>query len=59
MLNKIVSGGPTGVDRAALEVALALGLPAGDGYPQGRLPGVWKRSMVSPCILFAGGVLIR
>jgi hypothetical protein len=38
---------------------LALGLPAGDGYPQGQLPGGWKRSMFSPCILFAGGALIR
>ena len=36
MLMKIVSGGPTGVDRAALDVALALGLAAGGGCPQGR-----------------------
>ena len=35
---KIISSGQTGVDRAALDVALALGLPAGDGYPQGQLP---------------------
>ena len=34
MVRKIISGGPTGVDRAALDVALALGLPAGDGYPR-------------------------
>ncbi len=33
---KIVSGGQTGVDRAALDVALALGLPIGGWYPQGR-----------------------
>jgi hypothetical protein len=46
--------GPGGLD-----VALALGLPAGDGYPQGQLPGGWKRSMFSPCILFAGGALTR
>jgi hypothetical protein len=59
MLEKIISGGPTGVDRAALDIALALGLPAGDGYPQGQLPGVWKRSMVSPRILFTRGALIR
>jgi hypothetical protein len=36
MLMKIVSGGQTGVDRAALDVALALGLPVGGGCPQGR-----------------------
>ena len=36
MLNKIVSSGPTGVDRAALGVGLALGLPVGGGCPKGR-----------------------
>ena len=33
---KIVSGGQTGVDRAALEVGLALGLAVGGGCPKGR-----------------------
>ncbi len=33
---KIVSGGQTGVDRAALDVALELGLPCGGWCPQGR-----------------------
>jgi hypothetical protein len=33
---KIVSGGQTGVDRAALDVALALGLPCGGWCPRGR-----------------------
>jgi hypothetical protein len=36
MLDKIISGGPTGVDRAGLDVALALGLAIGGGCPQGR-----------------------
>ena len=36
MLDKIVSGGQTGVDRAALDVALSLGLPVGGGCPKGR-----------------------
>jgi hypothetical protein len=36
MLMKIVSGGQTGVDRAALDVALSLGLPVGGGCPKGR-----------------------
>jgi hypothetical protein len=35
-VEKIVSGGQTGVDRAALDVALALGMPCGGWCPQGR-----------------------
>jgi hypothetical protein len=34
---KIVSGGQTGVDRAALDVAIALGVPHGGWCPKGRL----------------------
>ena len=34
---KIVSGGQTGVDRAALDVAIELGIPCGGWCPQGRL----------------------
>lgn len=37
MIRKIVSGGQTGVDRAALDVALELGLPCGGWCPKGRL----------------------
>ncbi len=33
---RIVSGGQTGVDRAALDAALALGLPCGGWCPAGR-----------------------
>ncbi|MBK8907973.1 MAG: putative molybdenum carrier protein [Rhodospirillales bacterium] len=33
---KIVSGGQTGVDRAALDVALQLGIPCGGWVPRGR-----------------------
>ena len=36
MLRKIVSGGQTGVDRAALDVGLALGLAVGGWCPRGR-----------------------
>lgn len=32
-----MSGGQTGVDRAALDVALALGIPCGGWCPKGRL----------------------
>jgi hypothetical protein len=35
-VEKIVSGGQTGVDRAALDVALALDMPCGGWCPQGR-----------------------
>ncbi|OGX07019.1 MAG: hypothetical protein A2Z88_09730, partial [Omnitrophica WOR_2 bacterium GWA2_47_8] len=34
---KIISGGQTGVDRAALDAALVLGLPCGGFVPKGRL----------------------
>jgi hypothetical protein len=35
-LKRIVSGGQTGVDRAGLDVGLALGLPVGGWCPKGR-----------------------
>ncbi len=34
---RIISGGQTGVDRAALDVALELGIPCGGYCPRGRL----------------------
>ena len=37
MLERIVSGGQTGVDRAALDVALSRGLQCGGWCPKGRL----------------------
>jgi hypothetical protein len=36
-LKKIVSGGQAGVDRAALDTARALGIPAGGWCPRGRI----------------------
>ncbi len=36
MVEKIVSGGQTGVDRAALDVALELNIPCGGWCPAGR-----------------------
>jgi hypothetical protein len=35
-VRKVVSGGQTGVDRAALDAARALGLPSGGWCPRGR-----------------------
>jgi hypothetical protein len=37
VIQKIVSGGQTGVDRAALDVALELDIPCGGWCPRGRL----------------------
>ena len=37
MIKRIVSGGQTGVDRAALDVAIKLGIAHGGWIPQGRL----------------------
>jgi hypothetical protein len=36
-LRRIVSGGQSGVDRAALDAARALGIPAGGWCPRGRI----------------------
>ncbi|MBI3292190.1 MAG: putative molybdenum carrier protein [Elusimicrobia bacterium] len=36
MIKKIISGGQTGVDRAALDVAIELGIPHGGFCPRGR-----------------------
>lgn len=36
-LQKIVTGGQTGVDRAALDAAIRLGMPVGGWCPKGRL----------------------
>lgn len=35
--SRIISGGQTGVDRAALDVAITLGIPHGGWCPRGRL----------------------
>jgi hypothetical protein len=37
MLKKIISGGQTGADRAALDVAIKLGIPYGGWIPKGRI----------------------
>ncbi len=37
MIKKIISGGQTGADRAALDVAIKLNIPHGGWVPRGRL----------------------
>jgi hypothetical protein len=37
MLTKIISGGQTGADRAALDVAIKLDIPHGGWIPKGRI----------------------
>jgi len=37
MIKKIISGGQTGVDQAALDVAIKLGIPHGGWIPKGRM----------------------
>jgi hypothetical protein len=37
MIRKVVSGGQTGADQAALAIALRLGIPCGGWVPRGRL----------------------
>jgi len=37
MLERIISGGQTGADRAALDVALKMGIPHGGWVPKGRI----------------------
>ena len=37
MIQKTVSGGQTGVDRAGLDAAMAVGIPIGGYCPNGRL----------------------
>lgn len=36
MIKKIISGGQTGADQAALDVAIKLGIPHGGWIPKGR-----------------------
>jgi hypothetical protein len=42
LIRKIVSGGQTGVDRAALDTARSLGIPSGGWFPGGRYNENWR-----------------
>ena len=37
MIKKIISGGQTGADRAALDTAIKIGIPQGGWIPKGRI----------------------
>ena len=51
---KIISGGQTGVDRAALDAAVASGIPVGGWCPKGRLAEDGAISRHLPGISLAG-----
>lgn len=55
MIERVVSGGQTGVDRAALDVALRLGVPCGGWCPAGRLAEDGRLSAVYPLMEAPGG----
>ncbi len=63
-MRNILSGGQTGVDRATLDVGLALNIPVGGWCPQGRraedgiIPDRYRRgrrSALSPMSLYSQG----
>ena len=55
MLEKIISGGQTGADRAALDAALAIDFPAGGYCPAGRQSEDGKIDDKYPLTEIAGG----
>lgn len=55
MIEKIISGGQTGVDRGALDAALALGFPCGGWCPDGRLAADGPLDLRYPLQELAGG----
>jgi hypothetical protein len=54
-LAKIISGGQTGADRAALDAALELGFPCGGWCPPGRLAADGPIPLSYPLIELASG----
>ena len=50
LISKIISGGQTGADRAALDVAIEFGIPHGGWIPKGRKT---ERGLEEPDALIA------
>ena len=55
MLKKIVSGGQTGADRAALDAALICGFNAGGYCPRGRMADDGPIAAYYPLVEISGG----
>lgn len=55
MIEKIVSGGQTGVDRGALDAALSLDFPCGGWCPEGRVAEDGVIDARYPLRVLAGG----
>ncbi len=58
-LSRIISGGQTGVDRAALDVAMELGIPCGGWCPLGRLAEDGRIPECYPLTEHQGGYAAR
>lgn len=54
-LDKVISGGQTGVDRAGLDAAMEAGIPVGGFCPKGRLAEDWTVPEEYPLIELEGG----
>src|SRR4051812_25176400 len=52
---KIISGGQTGVDRAALDVAMSLGVECGGWGPEGRMAEGGRAAPAYPVVELPGG----
>jgi len=48
MVHKIVSGGQTGVDRAALDFGLENGIPCGGWYQKAFMQDYWSTQSIAP-----------
>ncbi|MBB3061745.1 putative molybdenum carrier protein [Microbulbifer rhizosphaerae] len=55
MLSKIISGGQTGADRAALDAGLETGFPIGGACPAGRMAEDGPIGDVYPLVEISGG----
>ena len=59
MLSKVISGGQTGADRAALDAAVRAGFPIGGSCPAGRLAEDGPINVAYPLTEINGGYIER